>query len=151
MQNLSPEAAKAKIGADLGRSEWRHVHQELVSGFADLTGDRQYIHVDPEAARQTPFGGTVAHGFLTLALLASLTPAGSFELAGAKMSLNYGFDRVRFVQPVRVGQRIRTHHMLKNFEAREDGNFLATTEVAVEIEGESRPAIIAEWLVLHIM
>ena len=150
MKILSAEAAKAKIGADLGRSDWKHIHQELVNGFADLTGDRQYIHLDPEAARQTPLGGTVAHGFLTLALLASLTPAGSFELAGGKMSLNYGFDRVRFVQPVRVGQRIRTHHVLKDFEAREDGNFLAKTEVAVEIEGERRPAIIAEWLVLHI-
>lgn len=149
MQVLSPEAAKASIGTTLGVSEWRLIDQALVDGFAELTGDRQFIHVDPVAAAATPFGGTIAHGFLTLSLVATLLPPELIVLEGFRMGVNYGFERVRFLAPVRTGRRIRARHVLQALEQRAPGQFLTTTEVTVEIEDEDKPALIATWLGLQ--
>ena len=151
MQTVPLETAVALIGTDLGASDWKLIDQPLVTAFADLTGDRQFIHVDPEAAARTPFGGAIAHGFLTLSLIATLFPPGAIWLEGTKMGVNYGFDRVRFLQPIRVGKRIRARHVLRDVKAKGADRVLVTTEVTIEIEGESKPAVIADWLNLQVL
>lgn len=146
MRTVSPAEARDLLGQHLGSSEWQLVDQPLVDAFASVTGDHQFIHVDPVAAAATPFGGTIAHGFLTLALLASLVPDGVLVLEGATMGLNYGFDKVRFLAPVPTGSRVRAHHELAGFEDKGGGRYLTTTRVTVEIEGVDKPALVAEWL-----
>jgi acyl dehydratase len=146
MQMLSPEAAKALIGTDLGASDWYLIDQEMVNRFADLTNDHQFIHVNPEAAKMTPFGGTIVHGFFTLSMLAGLQPEGAIVLEGIKMGVNYGCDRIRFLEPVPVGSRIRARHKLKAVDDKGGGRWLLTSEVTIEIEGREKPALIADWL-----
>ena len=146
MQMLSPEAAKALIGSDLGASDWYLIDQEMVNKFADLTNDHQFIHVNPEAAKMTPFGGTIVHGFFTLSMLAGLQPEGAIVLEGIKMGVNYGCDRIRFLEPVPVGSRIRARHKLKAVDDKGGGRWLLTSEVTIEIEGKEKPALIADWL-----
>jgi acyl dehydratase len=146
MRTVSPEAARALIGTDLGASDWLLVDQGRIDAFADVTGDHQFIHTDPVRAAETPFGGTVAHGFLTLSLLASLIPEGAIVLQGARMGVNYGFERVRFLAPVRSGSRIRARHTLRDLQDKGGGRWLVTTEVSVEIEGGDKPALAATWL-----
>jgi acyl dehydratase len=143
---LSPEAAKALIGTDLGASEWYLIDQEMVNRFADLTNDHQFIHVNPEMAKMTPFGGTIVHGFFTLSMLAGLQPEGAIVLEGIKMGVNYGCDRIRFLEPVPVGSRIRARHKLKAVDDKGGGRWLLTSEVTIEIEGKNKPALIADWL-----
>ena len=150
MQTLTLAAARARIGTELGVSDWKLIDQGIVDDFAELTGDRQFIHVDPETAAKSPFGGTIAHGFLTLSLLAVLMPPNAVALEGMKISVNYGFDKIRFVQPVRVGKRIRARHVLKNIEDK-GGRVLITTDVTLEIEDEAKPAIGATWLNLQVL
>jgi acyl dehydratase len=150
MQVLNPGAVPSLIGADLGVSEWTEVDQSRINAFAEVTGDHQFIHVDPVAAAATPFGGTIAHGFLTLSLLASMMPEGAIVLQGIKMGVNYGFERVRFLQPVPSGSRIRARHRLKAFDDKGSGRYLVTTEVTVEIEGQDKPALIADWLGMQV-
>jgi acyl dehydratase len=146
MQMLSPEAAKALIGTDLGASDWYLIDQDMVNRFADLTNDHQFIHVNPEAAKMTPFGGTIVHGFFTLSMLAGLQPEGAIVLEGIKMGVNYGCDRIRFLEPVPVGSRIRARHKLKAVDDKGGGRWLLTSEVTIEIEGKEKPALIADWL-----
>lgn len=146
MELITPEQAEARVGESLGASDWKTVDQSMIDRFADVTGDHQFIHVDPEKAKLTPFGGTIAHGFLTLSLIASMMPEGAVVLQGIKLGLNYGFDKVRFLQPVRTGSRIRAHHRLLGIEPRGGGRYLTRTEVTIEIEGDDKPALIAEWL-----
>jgi acyl dehydratase len=146
MQMLSPEAAKALVGTDLGASDWYLIDQEMVNKFADLTNDHQFIHVNPEAAKMTPFGGTIVHGFFTLSMLAGLQPEGAIVLEGIKMGVNYGCDRIRFLEPVPVGSRIRARHKLKAIEDKGGGRWLLTSEITIEIEGKDKPALIADWL-----
>jgi acyl dehydratase len=143
---LSPAAAKALIGTDLGASDWYLIDQEMVNRFADLTNDHQFIHVNPEAAKMTPFGGTIVHGFFTLSMLAGLQPEGAIVLEGIKMGVNYGCDRIRFLEPVPVGSRIRARHKLKAVDDKGGGRWLLTSEVTIEIEGKDKPALIADWL-----
>jgi acyl dehydratase len=143
---VTPEAARALIGTDLGTSDWVLIDQAKVNAFADVTGDHQFIHVDPEAAAKTPFGGPIAHGFLTLSLTAALPPANAIVLQGIKMGINYGCDKLRFLQPVRVGKRVRVRGKLLGIEDKGGGRYLLRTETTVEIEGEDKPALIAEWL-----
>ncbi len=150
MQLLEPAAAAALIGTDLGVSEWTLVDQARIDAFAEVTGDHQFIHVDPVAAAASPFGGTIAHGFLTLSLIAAMMPDGAIVLKGIKMGVNYGFERVRFLQPVPSGSRIRARHRLKAFEDKSGGRYLLTTEATVEIEGQGKPALIADWLGMQI-
>ena len=151
MQIVTPEAAAALAGQDLGHSEWKLIDQAMVDAFAAVTGDHQFIHVDPVAAAATPFGGTIAHGFLTLSLLAVLQPAGAIVLQGVKMGINYGCDKLRFVQPVRVGKRIRVHGKFLGIEDKGCGRYLLRSAIMVEIEGEDKPALIAEWLGMQVV
>ena len=133
------------VGQELGVTEWMTIDQERIDGFADFTGDHQWIHVDVERARrESPFGSTIAHGYLTL----SLAAAWQYELgivpAGVSEALNYGLDRVRFVAPVKVGARIRDRVVLLAVEQQKKGRLLLKTRNTIEIEGETKPALIAE-------
>ena len=128
-------------------SQWVEVTQEMIDRFAQATGDHQFIHVDPEAAKATPFGGTIAHGFLTLSLmpmLAGLTDEPAVE--GVKMGVNYGGNKVRFLTPVPSGARVRGHFKLLSLTEKRPGQWQRTMEFTVEIEGEEKPALIAEWI-----
>jgi acyl dehydratase len=145
----SRAALREKIGLEIGVSDWVAIEQDMINRFADLTDDHQFIHVDPQAAALTPFGGTIAHGFLVLSMLAKLGRAADFALEGVTMGVNYGFERVRLVAPVRAGKRIRGRFVLKALEERAAGQVLATLAVTVEIEGESKPAVVADWLALQ--
>ena len=136
-------------GESIGESDWVTISQEDVNLFADATGDHQWIHVDPErAARESPFGGTIAHGFLTLALIAPTT----FEVMGARLApksvVNYGLGKVRFHAPVRAGKRVRNRIRLLAVEDRGNGRYLVTTDNTFEIEGEIRPALQANALAI---
>jgi acyl dehydratase len=136
----------ALIGKPLGTSSWVLVDQGLIDRFADVTNDHQFIHVDPVAARATPFGGTIAHGLLTLSLL----PAMAYEVVpvpdGAKMAANYGYDKIRFIAPVRSGRRIRAHFKLLDFSEVKPGIWRQVTAATVEIEAEDKPALVADWI-----
>lgn len=128
-------------------SEWQLVDQSMIDRFADVTIDHQYIHVDPICASTTPFGGTVAHGFLTLSLLSRLAEtSGRPQIPDVRMSVNYGFDRVRFITPVRSGSRIRAATILTSVEEKRPGQFQQSHDVVVEIEGADTPALTATWL-----
>ncbi len=145
---VTPAELAALVGAELGTSEWITIDQPRIDGFADITGDRQFIHVDPEAAARTPLGGTVAHGFLSLSLISAFSAQVLPRVDGARMILNYGINRLRFLSPVRCGSRVRGRFRLKNFESQDGGRYLQTLEVTVEIEGADRPALAVEWLLL---
>lgn len=145
----TPEEIESKIGAEIGLSDWVEINQDMVNRFADLTDDHQFIHVDPEAASKTPFGGTIAHGFLTLSMLASMGKSASFAMKGVFMGVNYGFDKVRLMAPVRTGKRVRGRFALQSMVEREPGQWMATLDCTVEIEGEDKPALKAEWLSLQ--
>lgn len=145
----TPESIKAKVGSEIGVSDWVTISQDMINRFADLTDDHQFIHVDPEAAKQTPFGGTIAHGFLVLSMLAKLGLAANFAMQGVFMGVNYGFEKVRLIAPVRAGKRIRGRFELKDIAERAPGQWMATLGVTVEIEGEAKPAIVADWLALQ--
>jgi acyl dehydratase len=139
------------VGSELGVSDWFLVDQERVNRFADVTLDHQFVHVDVERAKQTPFGGTIAHGFLTLALLVPLCLDFIPVIEKRKLIVNYGFDKVRFAAPVRVGKRIRAKTKLASVDERKPGNVIIKTDVTVEIENEDKPAVVAEWLSLHVI
>lgn len=142
------EQIAARVGQEIGVSGWLMVGQERITAFADATEDRQFIHVDPQAAAQTSFGGTIAHGFLTLSLLSRMAAETIFVPDTTKMIVNYGLDRVRFLAPVRSGKRIRGRFSLDGLEAKAPGQILLRHIVAVEIEGEDKPALSAVWLTL---
>jgi acyl dehydratase len=146
MPIASLDEIRAKIGEEVGVSDWILVDQARIDAFADATEDRQFIHVDPKAAAQTPFGGTVAHGFLTLSLLSAMATDAMLHPDSLKMAINYGLDRVRFVAPVRAGCRVRGRFRLDSVEEKAPGQVLMRHTVTVEIEGEDKPALTAEWL-----
>lgn len=141
---------EALIGTEVGVSKWIEVDQKRIDAFADATEDWQFIHVDPEAAAKTPFGGTIAHGFLTLSLMSAMTYDANQPLEGVVMGVNYGFDKLRFINPVRSGSKIRGRFKLLSAENKGTDNgitrWLIKHEVTVEIEGVAKPALIAEWL-----
>ncbi len=137
---------KDQIGKTLGPSEWFAIDQDRINAFADVTIDHQFIHVDPDKAKLTPFGTTVAHGFLTLSLLTHLTSDTALMPEGTVMGVNYGFDKVRFIQPVKVGQQVRATVVPMTVLERGPGQYLVKSEVTVEIDGEDKPAVVAEWL-----
>ena len=132
-------------------SNWFTMDQQRIDAFADTTEDRQFIHVDEQAAAQTPFGGTIAHGFLTLSMLSRMAAEAMLLPDTLKMAINYGFDRVRFLAPVRSGKRIRGRFVLDSVEEKAPGQLLMRHNVSVEIEGEDKPAMTAQWLGLMII
>ena len=146
-ETIAPEKMKDRIGQELGVSDWVTVDQDMIDKFAEATGDHQFIHVDVEKAKMTPFGGTIAHGFLTLSLLPRLAAEADMPRPeGVKMGVNYGGNKVRFLTPVKSGSRVRGRFKLLDIEEKRPGQWQQTQEFTVEIEGESKPALIAEWI-----
>ncbi|ASK33565.1 MaoC family dehydratase [Alloalcanivorax mobilis] len=142
----------AKQGQDIGVSGWHEVPQERINEFADLTADPQWIHIDEaRAAKESPFGGTIAHGFLTLSLLSAMAIDVLPTIEGQAMGINYGFDKVRFLNPVRAGSKVRGHFKLLSAERRNDNQVLFRYGITVEIDGVDKPAIACEWLSLAIL
>jgi acyl dehydratase len=140
------------VGSELGVSDWVTVDQALVDGFAKVSGDHQFIHVDPERAQsETPFGGTIAHGFLTLSLISQLCAQFAVPLAGTVMAINYGLDRVRFLTPVKTGSLIRARSRLVEVSLRQAGQVLTKARITVEIKDEKKPALIADWLTMTVV
>ena len=143
---VPPEEMSSAVGTKFDPSEWIEIGQDRINTFADCTEDHQFIHVDQEKAAQTPFGGTIAHGFLTLSLLSKMIEGNGVVPEGTVMGLNYGFDKVRFLAPVRAGKRVRAHVEVVNVDEKSGGRFLVKQAISVEIEGEETPALVAEWL-----
>ena len=146
MPLASLDEIRDRVGTEVGVSSWLTVDQERIDAFAHATEDRQFIHVDAEAAARTPFGGTIAHGFLTLSLLSRMAAEAMLVPDSVKMAVNYGLDRVRFLAPVRSGKRIRGRFTLDSVEEKAPGQWLLRHVVTVEIEGEDKPALTAVWL-----
>ena len=145
-----PSELPSLVGQEVGLSRWITVDQARIDAFARITEDEQFIHVDPERARATPFGGTIAHGFLTLSLASAMSYDAVAPLDGVVMGVNYGFDKLRFLAPVPAGSRVRGRFRLLSAENKgtQDGvtRWLLKHELTVEIEGGDKPALIAEWL-----
>ena len=137
---------RKRVGELVGTSSWIEISQADIDAFAEVTGDRQFIHVDPEAAARTPFGGTIAHGFLTLSLLSRMAAGAILVPDTSRMVVNYGFEKVRFIAPVRSGKRVRGHFTLAAVEEKRPGQWQFLHAVTVEIEGEDRPALQADWI-----
>ena len=146
MPIASIEDIRARVGSEIGISGWIPIDQARIDAFAEVTEDPQFIHIDPEAAAKTPFGGTVAHGFLTLSLLSRMAADAMLRPEGVKMGVNYGFERVRFMAPVRSGKRVRGRFTLVRFEEKKPGQWQFVHNVTVEIEGEEKPALVADWI-----
>ena len=146
MPIASLDDIRARVGSEIGASEWILVDQQRIDQFAETTEDRQFIHVDPALAEQTPFGGTIAHGFLSLSLLSRMAADVMQVPDTTKMAVNYGLDRVRFIAPVRAGSRVRGRFTLDAVEDKAPGQLLLRHTVTVEIENFEKPALTAQWL-----
>jgi acyl dehydratase len=147
MPAVSKEEFLSLVGKEVGVSDWLLIDQDMVNKFADATGDHQFIHVDEEKAKLTPFGGTIAHGFLSLSLLPVLSAKADLpRLDGVKMGVNYGGNKTRFLSPVRVGSRVRGRFKMLELEEKRPGQWQQTLEYTLEIEGADKPALIAEWI-----
>ena len=151
MKTTSPSELQSLIGTEIGTSEWLEIDQGRIDTFAEVTEDRQFIHVNKELAEKTPFGGTIAHGFLTLSLLSHFSEASGLVIEGVKMGINYGFEKIRFLAPVPNGSRVRGRFFLKSVVEKKEGNFLITYQVSVDIEGSEKPALVADWLTLQLI
>ncbi len=148
MRTITLEQARASVGEEIGVSPWRVVSQGMIDQFADATDDHQFIHCDPERAKETPFGGTIAHGFLTVSLLSAMAFETIPAIEGVDMGVNQGFETLRFVAPVKTGSRIRTRFVLAKVKARPSGWVEIAHDVTIEIEGSAKPALTARWLTL---
>ena len=147
MKTMAPGAIKELVGEVVGTSAWVEVTQDRINQFAEATGDFQFIHIDEEKAKLTPFGGTIAHGFLTLSLIPLLTQESDCPRPeGVKMGVNYGGNKTRFLAPVRSGKRVRGVFKLLELDEKCPGQWQQTMEITVEIEGEPKPALICEWI-----
>jgi acyl dehydratase len=152
MPVINPQELAAHIGKEIGVSRWIEVEQDRIDVFAEVTEDPQFIHIDPErAAAETPFGGTIAHGFLSLSLASAMAIDVAFGIEGSVMGINYGFDKIRFLQPVRAGKRVRGRFTLESAIEKKPGQWLLKQGLIVEIEGEDKPALIAQWLTMSIL
>lgn len=147
-ETITPQDWAQRVGTERV-SDWVEVTQEMIDTFANATGDHQFIHVDPERAKMTPFGGTIAHGFLTLSLMPMLSDKADMPaIEGVKMGINYGGNKVRFLTPVRSGAKVRGRFKLLGFDEKRPGQWQQTTEYTLEIEGADKPALIAEWIAM---
>ncbi|MCK1360742.1 MaoC family dehydratase [Bradyrhizobium sp. 199] len=143
---ITLEAYQAMVGKEIGVSSWHLIDQPRIDTYADVTEDHQFIHVDPEKAKATAFGTTIAHGFLTMSMLSVMSYEVMPAIAGTTMGVNYGFDKLRFISPVRSGKRVRGRFVLTEAKLRKPNELQSRTNVAVEIEGEDKPALVADWL-----
>ena len=149
MPELVPIAKlKELIGQEMGVSDWVTIDQDRINAFADCTGDHQWIHVDIEKAKQGPFGGTIAHGYLTLSLIPSFSASTRYVPEGIKMAINYGLNKVRFLNPVPSGAKVRSKAVLSGVEEKGGGRILMSTTHTIEIEGQDKPACVAETLAM---
>ena len=144
--DLTLSQLQSLVGTEVGVSGWHRIDQALIDVFAVISGDTQFIHTDPDRAAATPFGGTIAHGFLTVALLGTMAIEAQPRLANMRMSVNYGFDRLRFVSPVPVNSDIRARFTLASLDERQPNEITVAWDVTVEIRGQDKPALIARWL-----
>jgi len=145
---LPLEEYRRRVGMLLGVSDWILIEQGMIDQFADVTRDWQFIHIDPIRAKETPFGGTIAHGLLTLSLVSAMSFTAVPAIAGAQVGINYGFNSIRFISPVLAGSRVRGSFTLKQFVERQPRQWQSTLDLRVDIENVSKPAFIAEWLTL---
>jgi acyl dehydratase len=144
---ISLAAYQGMVGSEIGVSSWHLIDQNRINVYADVIEDHQFIHVDPERAKkETPFGTTVAHGFLTMSLLSIMSYEVMPVIAGTTMGVNYGFDKLRFISPVRSGSRVRGRFTLAEAKLRKENELQSRTNVTIEIEGEDRPALVADWI-----
>jgi acyl dehydratase len=144
---ITLQAYQAMVGKEIGVSSWHLVDQPRIDTYADVIEDHQFIHVDPERAKkETTFGTTIAHGFLTMSLLSIMSYEVMPVIAGTTMGVNYGFDKLRFISPVRSGKRVRGRFVLAEAKLRKPNELQSRTNVTVEIEGEDKPALVADWL-----
>lgn len=148
---ISLDELSRAVGKEVGLSDWIEVTQDMIDRFADVTDDHNFIHVDPAAAAATQFGGTIAHGFLTLSLLSTLAYSALPPLSGRKVGINHGFDRIRFAAPVRSGARVRARFVLAEARIRPSGIVQIAHDVTMEIEGSLKPAFTARWLTIAIV
>jgi acyl dehydratase len=139
------------VGKKTGVSRWFTITQAQIDTFADATHDHQFIHIDPVKAKQTPFGSTIAHGFLSLSLLSAVAYDAGVNITNTLMGLNYGFDKIRFLHPVNVNSKIRGHMVLAHVLEKRPGQFLLTWDVSIEIESVDKPALTAQWLTMTII
>lgn len=151
MPTIVPKAEiMSWIGKDMPPGEWFEIDQQRINQFADVTVDHQFIHIDPEKAAQTPFGSTIAHGFLTLSMLTHLTSEAALLPQEIVMGINYGFDKVRFLNPVKSGGKVRALVKIADITEKDNGQILVKQAVTVEIEGEETPALVCEWLAMYV-
>jgi acyl dehydratase len=143
---ISLAAYQDMVGREVGVSSWHLVDQGRINVYADVIEDHQFIHVDPARASETPFGTTVAHGFLTMSLMSIMSYEVMPVIEGTTMGVNYGFDKLRFISPVRSGKRVRGRFTLAEAKLRKPSELLSRTNVSVEIEGEDKPALVADWI-----
>ena len=148
---MKAEDLKTLIGLQGEPSSWFEITQERINQFADATNDHQIIHVDPEKAALTPFGGTIAHGYLTLSLIPALVAENWPKIEGVAMGINYGLDKLRFIQPVKAGSRVRTRQKLLQAVERKAGHWMIKSEVTMDIQGEEKPALIAETISIFVV
>tara|TARA_B110000037_G_scaffold10928_1_gene11849 strand:+ start:1031 stop:1489 length:459 start_codon:yes stop_codon:yes gene_type:complete len=148
MQSIPKNEMINAVGMKLGPSEWLEVSQQRINEFANCTDDHQFIHVDEEKAKETPFGGTIAHGFLTLSLLAKFSEEIAITPENTVMGMNYGFDKIRFLAPVRSGKRVRMVGEVLNVDRKDENRFLTKISATIEIEGEDTPALVGEFLLM---
>lgn len=147
-ETLTIDELRGRIGQEVGVSKWFDIPQSAIDAFADLTHDHQFIHIDVEKAKATPFGGTIAHGFLTVSMLSAMAYDALPNIAGRSMGVNYGFDRLRMMSPVKAGARIRGRFVLKALESKSPQQHQLIHSVTVEIEGADKPALAADWVTL---
>lgn len=151
MPIIKAEELESWKGKEVGVSEWFEASQDRINKFADCTEDHQFIHIDEEKAKNTPFGGTIAHGLLTLSLMPAMSYGVTLGLEGAVMGINYGYDKVRFLNPVRAGSKVRARHVLVDAVEKQPGRWLMTYDVTVEIDGIETPALIARSLAMIVV
>jgi acyl dehydratase len=143
---ISLESYQALVGQEIGVSSWHLIDQKRIDSYADVVEDHQFIHVDPESAKATPFGTTIAHGFLTMSLLSVMSYEVMPAIEGTAMGVNYGLDKLRFISPVKSGKRVRGRFTLAKADMRRPKELQSLTKVSVEIEGEDKPALVADWI-----
>ncbi len=148
VRSMTIDEVRSYTGKEIGVSDWFLLDQARINAFADLTDDHMFLHVNPDAAKMTPFGGTIAHGLLTLSMMPVMAYQAMPGVSGTKMGVNYGYNKVRFMAPVKSGKRIRGKFIVKGVEEQSGGRMQITHDVTIEIEGEPKPALAAEWITM---